>query len=231
MNDFSIPIRSKVDVSLQASKWQKCFVLMDIQEMEDLFKSLDNFWIVQVSGLISMGKEIIKKEDFLDVYSQYIEVLKRGGIPKAQDFRSYFSSVFTTTLNALYRVPVDKDKYLVKIHEPVIQLQAHRFDYSLADHTFRSMVLGINSIEWGLQFAYPHLYQDANLQVWTVKENTQFPNTTLFKNLQRWVRSQTIATPFDKEGKRMNVPIRLGKKCLSWINCHPQLVTKGLKVI
>jgi hypothetical protein len=49
--------------------------------------------------------------------------------------------------------------------------------------------------------------------------------------MQQWVRSHTIATPFEVEGKKVNVPIRLGKECLSRINSHPQLQAKGLRVI
>jgi hypothetical protein len=52
----------------------------------------------------------------------------------------------------------------------------------------------------------------------------------LFKKLQKWVRTETTATSFDVQGKKINVPIRLGKKCRSWANSIPQLVETGLKV-
>ena len=76
-----------------------------------------------------------------------------------------------------------------------------------------------------------HLYQDQHLQVLTVKEGLQFPNTAVFKKMQQWTRMYTIATPFEVEGKKVNVPIRLGKQCLQWIHHHPQLQAKGLRVI
>jgi hypothetical protein len=227
----SIPMRPSVESTLQASQWQKCPLLIDEMEMRDLLEVLGNFWIVQVSGLINRGQEIITQEDFLDVYGQYIEALKQGVPSIDSRLKPYFSSVLTTTLDALYGVQINEKQCLVKVKQPVIQLQAHRFDYSLADGKFRSMVLGYDSIQWGLQFSYPHLYQDDHLQVFTVREGAQFPNTALFKSLQRWVRSHTIATPFEIEGKKVNVPIRLGKKCLTWINTHPQLSAKGLSVI
>lgn len=228
---FSIPFRSVLGSSLQASKWQKCPLLIDVHEMQDLLKTLGNFWMVQVSGMIPIGQEIIPQETFLDAYSQYIAALKRGEQPTDSRLRSHFSSVLTTFLEALYAVQVNETQCLVKVQQPVIQLQNHRFDYSLADGTFRSMVFGQESVQWGIQFSYPHLYQDEKLQVFTVKEGPQFPNTSLFKRLQQWVRAHTIATPFEVQGKRVNVPIRLGKECLSWINTHPQLQAKGLRVI
>lgn len=226
-----IPFRETVGATLQASKWQKCPLLIDSDEMEGLLKTLGNFWIVQISGLIPIGCECVDREKFLEVYHHYIKTLKEGEIPSDSRFRSYFSSVFTKSLDPLYRVKVNDKQCLVKVMHPVIQLQTHRFNYSAADGTFRSMVFGTDSIHWGLQFSYPHLYQDETCQVFTVKEGPQFPNTSLFKKIQQWVRSHTIATPFESEGKRFNVPIRLGKQCLSWINNHPQLKTKGLRVV
>jgi hypothetical protein len=226
-----IPLRPTIGYSLQASKWQKSPLLIDVDEMKALLTVLGQFWIVQISGVIPIGQEIISREAFLEVYHHYLITLKKGKNSEDPRVRPYFSAVFTTFLEALYAVQVNEGHYLVKVQQPVIQLQAHRFDYSFADGTFRSMVMGIDSISWGIQFSYPHLYQDENLQVLTVREGVQFPNTILFKRLQQWVRANTIATPFEVEGKKINVPIRLGKHCLSWINTLPQLQAKGLRVI
>jgi hypothetical protein len=227
----SISFRAAVAPSFQASRWQKCPLLLDPAEMEELLAVLKEFWIVQTGGLIQIGQEIISHKAFLEVYRQYIAAIKQGE-PLADSYvRPYFSSVITSFLEALYAVPINESQCLVKVQLPVLQLQTHRFDYSSADGKFRSMVLGYESIHWGIQFAYPHLYQDENFQVFTVKEGAKFPNTTLFKSLQQWVRSKTIATPFEIQGKRVNVPIRLGKQCLSWINTYPQLQAKGLRVV
>ncbi len=227
---FSIPLRSTIGSSLQASKWQKSSVLIDVDEMRGLLTALGQFWIVQISGVMSIGQEIIAQGVFLEVYHHYLAALKKGENPEDSRVRPYFSAVLTTFLEALYAVQINEGSCLVKVQQPVLQLQAHRFDYSTADGTFRSMVMGVNSIPWGIQFSYPHLYQDDNLQVLTVREGPQFPNTALFKRLQQWVRANTIVTPFEVEGKKVNVPIRLGKQCLSWINTLPQLQAKGLRV-
>ena len=112
----------------------------------------------------------------------------------------------------------------------MIQLQAHRFDYSPLDGKFRTMILGYDSVHWGLQFSYPHLFQNEKLEVLTVNESEQFPNSALFKKLQRWVRAHTLATPFEVGGHKVNASIRLGKQCFPWINDHPQLKEKKWKV-
>jgi len=227
---FIIPSKSAVGPVLQASKWIKLPVLIDAMEMEELLATLGTFSIVQVSGLIPCGKEIIPRNDFLKVYEHYIAALKNGENPSDPLIRPYFSSIFTTYPEALYSINVQDGKNLIKVLRPVVQLQAHRCDFSEADNTFRSMVIGMDSISWGIQFSYPHLYQDENLQVMTVRENEQFPNTALFKRMQHWVRHHTIATPFEVAGKRICVPVRLGKNCLSWINNHSHLRRKNIKV-
>ncbi len=199
--------------------------------MQSLLMALGLFWIVQTNGLVSFGEEVIQLETFLEVYRDYITALKKGESLQDSRLRSYFSSAWTITPESLYAVQINPQQCLIKIQKPVIQLQLHRFDYSFADKTFRSMVMGKESISWGIQFSYPHLYQDEHFQVLTVKEEPRFPNTSLFKKLQQWVRANTIPTPFEVEGKKTNVPIRLGKECLNWINTYPQLKDKGLLVV
>jgi hypothetical protein len=186
---------------------------------------------VQVSGLIPLGQELVSKELFLEVYDVYIQSIKFGKLPVDTRIRPLFSSIWTLDLNAVYTVAVQSEKCLVKVCQPVIQLQAHRFDYSPADGKFRSMVMGNDSIFWGIQFSYPHLFQDSELNVFTVREEERFPTTALFKRLQRWTRHHTMATSFEIEGKKINIPIRLGKACLPWINRHPQLISKKLRVV
>jgi hypothetical protein len=226
-----LPSKAALEPSLQVSKWQKCPLLLDREEMEDLLQTLSPFYFVQTSGILIPHQEIVTPEHFLEVYTDYVEALKNGKLPDEKIIRHFFSLVMTNHLDALYTVALSPTQELVKVQHPVLQLQSHRFDYSFADGKFRSMVLGSQSILWGILFSYPQLYQDAHFQVFPIQETPQFPNTTLFKKLQRWMRIHTIATPFEVEGKIVNVPIRLGKKCLEWINHHPQLQAKNLRVI
>lgn len=223
--------RPAASLPLQASKWLKLPILIDEKEMEDLMTAMGDFWIIPVGEVAVIGKEFVTKEAFLEVYSRYLRQLKLGDNTAHPQVRSFFSSVFTNSLEALYTVQVNEEKCLVKVERPVIQLQGHRFDYSTADETFRSMVFGVESVSWGIQFSYPHLFQDEKFEVQVVRETEAFPNTVLFKTLQRWVREHTIATPFEVKGKRINVPFRLGKNCFEWVNTLPQLLLKNLRVI
>jgi hypothetical protein len=230
-NTPHLPVKSRIGPPLQASKWLKYPILIDLEEMESLLGALGNFWIFLISGLIRQGGGSILQGEFLDCYAAYIQSLKEGKWPEDARIRSYFSSVFTVTVDALYTVAIENQQQLIKVDKPVVQLQNHRFDYSLVDGKFRSMILGPDSIWWGIQFSYPQLYQDASMQIKHIRKgDDEFPNTALFHVLQRWIRQYTVATPFLVNEKQVNVPIRLGKNCFKWINNHPQLKEKGLTV-
>jgi hypothetical protein len=216
---------------VQASKWLKCQLLVDVEELKSLFKELGQFSIYRTGCVIHAGQEKISKEAFLECYQDYIEALKAGQMPDESTYRFYFSSVFTKSEDHVYLAPVGDNQFLVRLVKPVLQLQSHRMDYSPVDGKFHSMLFGSETMAWGIQFSYPQIFQDSEtLDVYNVIESPQFPNTQLFKTLKRWVRQHTIPTPFLIGEQQLNIPVRLGKECLAWINHHPQLASRGLKV-
>jgi hypothetical protein len=227
----TLKVKEKGGLALQASKWLAYPILVDTEEMEALLCCLGDFWIFLTSGVVRKEDGMLLKKEFLDCYDSYILSLKQGKPPQDPRIRSYFSSVFTVTTDALYTVYVGDHQRIIKVEKPVLQLQNHRFNYSSIDGKFRSMILSSDSIWWGIQFSYPQLYQDSSLQIKQVRDEIEFPNTSLFHRLQRWIREYTVPTPFIVNQKRVNVPIRLGKKCFEWIDYHPQLAEKGLKVM
>lgn len=217
---------------MQASKWLKCQLLLDAEEMQALFQSLGNFYIYLTGSIQNRGEGEISHENFLACYRQYVEALKSGELPEEELYRNLFSAVFTVSRDMLYAVSVSDEKILIRVEKPVVQLQSHRIDYSPFDQKFRSMVLGADSILWGIQFSYPQLFEDSiTKDVLQIKNDPKaFPNTQFFYKLQHWVRHNTAPTPFIVEDKVFNVPIRLGKECFSWINRHPQLKKRGISV-
>ncbi|MFT4553070.1 MAG: hypothetical protein ACI9S8_001704 [Chlamydiales bacterium] len=216
---------------LQVSKWLQSQVLLDVSEMEALLEELGEAQLFSTGRLVEKGKSFVIKRDFLDCYIDYVESLKKGQLPDDSNFRSFFGSVFTVTPDVLYSMEIEDGRELVHPTRPVLQMQAHSIGYSVEEGKFRPMVLGKDSILWGIQFSYPQLFQDnETLSVEKVEETEKFPNTQLFRKLQRWVRHNTRATPFIIGDKKTNVPMRLGKKCFEWINKHPQLIKKGIKV-
>lgn len=231
MNPSSLlTVQSQPGPGLRASKWLTCPVLLDIPEMQKLLDDLGVFWMFPLGGLIPIDQEQITKKEFIEVYSSYVSALKEGNRPNEDLFRRCFTSAWTVAVDHLYAVRVADGKEIIKIDKPIVQLQHHTCEYSTDDKKFRSMVFGVESMTWGIQFSYPQLYQDKQLDTHQVDESPRFPNTAFFRALQRWMRQHTIPTPFIVEGKRVNVPIRLGKQCLDWINNHPQLAQRGLSV-
>lgn len=216
---------------LQASKWLKSPALLDTEEMRSLLEYLGEFHIVMTSAICEVGDEEISKSNFLTCYGNYVDALKKGQWPDEKEYRSYFSSVFTRSLEPLYSVPVGENKQIVRVARPVIQLQIHKLGYSMADGKFHSMSFGSDSILWGVQFSYPQLYQDpVTHEISSIFTSPGFPNTQLFQAVQKWMRENTIPTPIMVEGKRTNLPVRLGKLCLGWINQHPQLFEKNISI-
>ncbi len=234
MDTLKFPIRissPKQEGILQVSKWLKVQVLLDSFEMQDLLNTLGEVFFVTVSEPITARGAVITPEFFLRKYTDYVDLLKQGQVPKAEDFRQVFSSALTSTLDPFYAITTSSEKFLIKPTKPVIQLQAHHFFYSDLDHKFHPMVLSSDSISWGLQFSYPQLFQDPIARkVIKVTDTLEFPNTALYSKLMKWMRNATLSTPFVVKEARTNSPIRIGKKALAWIANHPQLKMKGIQI-
>lgn len=215
----------------QVSKWLSLQLLLDVHEMQNLLEELGEFYICPIGQIYSLGEETISKENFLKCYAAYIEGIKAGKLIDESLYRTCFSSVFTKSLDHLYRAEIAKDHHLLRISKPVLQLQTHRMHYSKLDGKFRPMIFGSDSIMWGIQFSYPQIFQDNRTkEILNVLNHPEFPNSGLYHTLQKWVRKNTIPTPFMDGEKVINSPIRIGKSCLTWINHHPQLKSRGLQV-
>lgn len=229
---FPLRISSPKDEGvLHVSKWSKCQVLLDVEEMAQLLQELEPVLFFMASEPVQPSEGILNAKAFLSLYASYIEALRAGHVPDVSLLRRPFSSVLSATPEALYALCVGKERYLIKPIKPVVQLQAHHFFYSSLDGKFHPMVLSTESVTWGIQFSYPQFYQDPRTaHILNVSDAKECPNTSLFTYLVKWMRKNTVPTPFLVDGKRKNVPMRLGKACFSWIDRHPQLHVQGLEV-
>lgn len=218
-----------VEGALKISKTLKIPVLLSEIEMQRLLIELQPIQFYLIQGVCKKGEGVLSKEAFSEIYSNYISFLKKGELPPQHLFRAYFSSVISSTPDELYSISVDETSHIIKAKLPVIQLQTNRITYSKEDSTFRSQQFGEGGIEWGVQFSYPQLYQDPQTQ--DIEDvDSRFSNTKMFRTLQKWIRYNTLPTPFITEGKKINAPIRLGKECFSWIKSHKTLNEKGITI-
>lgn len=216
----------------QASKWLTVSLLCDAQELDQLLGELGEIYIVSIGGINQEGEESVSKEKFLKDYQNYVEILKAGEQPIRSNLQSAFTKAFSLKLDHFCKIPVSESTNLVRIMKPVIQLQPHFFIYSQTDGKFHTKVFSADSISWGIQFSYPQLFQEAETKdVKSALLEETFPNGIVYKKLQQWMRKNSTVTPFLVEGKKVNVPLRLGKRCFSWINRHLGLRNKSIEVI
>jgi hypothetical protein len=210
---------------LKISKTLKVPVLLDTSEMESLLNALQKPYFYLVQGICGKDEGILSSTDFVSIYGEYVERLKKGEKIAQNEFRAPFSAALSASSDSLYAIPVEGERRIIRAKLPVVQLQPNRITFSNEDKTFRTQLYGEGGMEWGVQFSYPLLYQDPVTQD-ILDVDSRFPNSDLFRALQRWIRHNTLPTPFIVEGVRMNVPIRLGKNCFSWIGSHPELTFK-----
>ncbi len=214
----------------QSSKPLFYRVLFDTEEMEDLFSYLPSFALYNVSKL-ALEKEIIfSKKQFLEGYALYVKGLKKGDFSHLTLSKSLFSAVLSSTPKSFYAMEV-KEKLLLKMLEPTIQLSLHRFNFCKENKTFHSMVSGKELVSWGLQFSYPTLYSNSKKgDVIKTMKQKPFPNNLLFRSLMRFIRSKSDPVFFLVDGERINGQMRLGKNCFSWIHTYKSLNEQGLEV-
>ena len=214
---------------LRVSKWLKHQVLLDAEEMRELCDALMPCALYNVSEVVRDGEVNLRL--FLDAYISYVEALKLGKVLGDKEIRQLFSLALSAVSSVFYQMEVKPDHYLIKAIRPIVQMQLHQFLPSKLDGKFHPMVLSAESVSWGLQFSYPQICQDPQTNVFSkVRNSEEFPNTQLFDNLVRWLRNFTAPVTFIWKDKKTSTSMRLGKKCFSWINDHPQLKEKGIHV-
>lgn len=232
MQPFSLRISTpQQEGMMRTSKWLVHQVLLDTEEMRNLFAHLGDFSIFVVSEVVSKESYQISQEDFLRSYQRYVDDLKQGKLPDEATFRKVFSSVFTVSSDLLYAMQVGENRFLLKTIKPVIQLQPHSFAKSSVDGKFYPMTQGKDSITWGIQFSYPQIYQKPKEHSYEkVVISEHFPNSALFQKLVLWLRKNTLPTAFVEGNKKIAIPIRIGKKVFPWIASHPQLASQGITI-
>jgi hypothetical protein len=214
----------QIEGSFQAAKWLKIQALVEPDELAVLFDEV--FEIYPLSGAFPLESFPMKKGEFLTAYRSWIEGLKEGIVPSDETLRAFNATAWASSSSAMWLQEIPGKKYLAKPCEPFMQCQVHQMGYSTVDGEFRPMILSRESIFWGLQFSFPQVYQHPK-----TGEFFDVEDFGLFQAVRKWSREHTVATPMFVDGKRVNIPIRLGKRCFPWINSHPQLKAKGLSVV
>lgn len=226
----SLPIsHPSQEKALQASKWMYIRMLLDPEELIDLFSKITPAFLLNISTVCRYNSIMTSTQELIDVYTQYIQSLQEGR--GYQDYTKALSWALSSTLDPFYLMQLQEERFLVKLKKPVIRMQHFHFHYIFEQHSFILTHHAEHSIAWGLEFSFPQFYQDAHtcLPV-EVFKNHHYPNTQVFKMMQKWVRDYTVPVPFIMDGNKKVAPFRLGKKCFKWIHLYPDLRKRGLAV-
>jgi hypothetical protein len=211
--------------AFQAAKWLKLQALLDGDELRELVEALAPFWIVPLTP--SLSKEpAMAKEEYLEKYGALISLLQIGKEPL--DFSEVAPTVWVRSPSSFWLQEIAGRRFLVRPSEPWVQVQVHQMTYSAEEKTFYPMALSEDAIFWGLQFSFPGIYQEP--RTLEFKEAKGGLNWELFQILRRWIRDKTMATPMQIQGEKIHLPIRIGKRCFGWIDRHPGLSSRDLKV-
>lgn len=204
---------------LQATKWISIQALLEVEELISLF-SLSPFKIIQTGRVVPMQKKEIPHPLFFEIYKSYIDALKVGEVNMTQTIRETFSCCLTKDDSSISE-QVLQNNVIARATLPVVQLQVSSFHLSKEPLKIFPQVFGKDTISWGLYISFPQLYQDQ--ETGEPKNSRTTSNGELFHLFQKWTRENTLPTTFLIDDKKLATPLRLGKKCLSWINTHPQL--------
>lgn len=150
--------------------------------------------------------------DLIDSYYEYITALLRNEAYSSP----LFSYALSETDTIFASLALSDNRQLIRTLKPPIQLQPHSFYYSAESQNFYSMVFGEQSLSFGVQISYPLLYQDPESgEAIEIQKAASFPNFALFQKIRFYIRHNTVPLSLAVEGKKMNLPIRVGKKALS----------------
>jgi hypothetical protein len=209
------------------SKWIHYHFFIDQNELEELLAAFNTCY------LFPIGKMFLNYENNLQVkiikeYKSVIENLK-SKVVNLNSINSIFPIAISKTIDAFYLYSPKDNLHTIKIEKPVLQLQVGTFRYSSITQTIQLNSLGSDTIFWGFKLSYPQIFQDPKSNQ-IVKVNANFDNFSYFALVRKWIRENTYPVRFKINQKKIVTPLRIGKKCISWINFHPQLKEIGCEL-
>jgi len=195
---------------MNAAQWMKIPVLLELEEMRQLLITLGSPHLFFMGVLVPPGGGSCSCEEFLRLYDLYLQEMKQGIEPKTR----HFAMIWTQDVHAVERQQMSDGREKIIPIAPVLQVQPHTLQFDREQQTCRSMLYGSGGMPWGLTFSYPHVIE-VDHEIVTVGH--QFPNTAIFHKLRQYVRDHTRPTPLIFDEKKVNVPMRLGKQCFTWV--------------
>ncbi len=206
--NHSIPHLSNENL-LQArfSKWISIDLLIDPAEMGQLLDICTPIFLLTMQNINSENPFILAKEQFLQVYADYIHKLRQGLVPTYNDYKKVFHLFLSANLDQIFLKSLTVDKSTLVFNCPLIEVKPISLLVSKADHSIRSSPVTPDGILWGLRFSFPQLMQDAHsLETQKIDFQTHY-NGLLFKKIRKWVRDFTTPISFIFDAKKITLPV------------------------
>jgi hypothetical protein len=210
----------------EAAKWLKIPMLIDGDECQALLEELGDVLLAPLGQLVIREEAEWKASQLVKEVGKWVFALQEG-----REVEPRLALALSREPEALWMHEVRPERYLIKVSRPVVIVQPHYFTYSALDGEIRSMSMGPGAIFWGMQFSFPQVYQvDRDVDSGGLVEVEE---GELFRQIRRWAREATRPTPFllPPDGRRVNHPMRIGKRCMGWVSRHPGLLREGLHVV
>lgn len=197
------------------SKWQKMQVLLDPIELENLLHHLSPLFLLNISEVVPYEKISLSIETLVNTYQKYIDIV-RGKIPKQKINLTCAVSQRTDPFRVL---AVTANQYICRSLQPEVHLQTYEFLLD-ARGKILPQVFSQDAISWGLQFAYPAIFQDPYSMEVFQATRASFLGWKMFSAIRHWIRIHSAPLPIEIQGKIVYLPVRIGKKAATWIQEH-----------
>lgn len=212
--DFPLDVSTvEKEGELHCSKWLKHAVLLNMEEMKQLWQILDPYFLLSPIQIVLKENWRVSKDRFLSLYEKYLLWLKEEKDFPPSSLRKEFTLLLTDSLDAVYAVALPKDRILVKARAPVVQIQIYHCFISTFDQKIYPMAMNADSFTWGLQFSYPQIYEDPkNGTFKKVLLEKDFGNTVVYREIVSWLRKHTKPAVFSIGENSVVAPFRIAKE-------------------
>lgn len=216
--------------TLRVAKLIKLHLFLDAEELKGLLEPLPSFKFYQTAKLSKKGEERLELASFISKYGEATDELKRSEKPP-RSLLELFSLSISRTEKAFVKAFSDDEKLLLRPQLPVVQLAPTFLHYNWDEKNFRFGLYGKDSFLFGMTLVYPQIYQDShNLEIIEIDRSPKFPNSELFSALRSLLREKTRPTPFLVQGKKINVPVRIGPRSVQWAGELSELKARGIQI-
>lgn len=170
---------------MQVSKWQEFHLRLTAEGLEGLFSELG------VDNVYAVGR---LEDEILLPTGEYARVFRKF-LTSSDDFQKELAVGLSISDDVFVQKKIG-DRLLLQPRLPYIQVRVSRY-VTTAEGKVVTGSLGKGSTVWGLSFAYPLLFMGQDAMPKNVLTEEGFPNTPLYKRLQKWVRYNTKPATID----------------------------------